>query len=109
MTYLVIRFPGSYNPAGFRDTPHLPQHTDRVLDMLQDLVARDDIKRIIRIRELIAIDLLERRIRQAARRRILLGLLQHRLDRVAADDLALRHQLRQVRRDRAGSTAEIED
>lgn len=89
-TDLVICLSGGNNAAGLDDSPHLLQNTDGIIDVLQHLMTGDDVERIVRKGQLIAVDLLKRHIAQPSGLRILGRLLEHRLDRVSADDSPLR-------------------
>lgn len=50
--------------ATLDDAPHLAQDAHGVRDVLQHLVARDDVERLVRVRQLVRVDGLKRHVRQ---------------------------------------------
>lgn len=107
---LVVGLAGSDNATATLDhPPHLAQDAHGIRDVLQHLVARDDVERLVGIRQLVRVNRLKRHVRQPPGRRVRPCLLQHRRHGVAADHFPLWYELRQIRRDGPRSASDIED
>ena len=96
-----------HQPAGLGDPAHLAQRANRVAQVLEDLVRVDHVEGAVRVVEGVDVAGGEVGVRPVPGQ--FPSLLDDLLRGVDTGDMALRNAIGQVRRDRAGTAANVED
>lgn len=95
--------------AGFGHAAHLTHDAHGVLDVLEELVAVDDVERVVGEGEIVAVDGLEGHVVETPRGGVGGGLLEDGRDGVTSCDAPLGHEGREVCGDGARPTAQVQD
>lgn len=89
---LVVSLTGGDEATGFGDAAHLAEDADGVINVLEDLVAVDDVEGVVLEGQGVGVDLLEADVGEVSGLCERGGLGQDALDRVAARDVTLGHE-----------------